>query len=125
MHVTDLDNPEEASFFESFEAAHSLHDLSSLIAKVSALSTFLFCILFSLNVRNFSHSILMHMQVRSLFFFYKQKLGVKAPPVRIDSQAKYGALSRGDGAIYLRFPHKGYREKIWDHAAGYLVVAGP
>ncbi|PHT30870.1 3'(2'),5'-bisphosphate nucleotidase [Capsicum baccatum] len=84
VHVTDLDNPEEASFFESFEAAHSLHDLSSLIAK---------------------------------------KLGVRAPPVRIDSQAKYGALSRGDGAIYLRFPHKGYREKIWDHAAGYLVVA--
>lgn len=34
VHVTDLDNPEEASFFESFEAAHSLHDLSSLIAKV-------------------------------------------------------------------------------------------
>lgn len=54
----------------------------------------------------------------------KQKLGVKAPPVRIDSQAKYGALSRGDGAIYLRFPHKGYREKIWDHAAGTIVVTG-
>ena len=54
----------------------------------------------------------------------KQKLGVIAPPVRIDSQAKYGALSRGDGAIYLRFPHKGYREKIWDHAAGCIVVTG-
>ncbi|XP_030543721.2 SAL1 phosphatase-like [Rhodamnia argentea] len=51
-----------------------------------------------------------------------RKLGVKAPPVRIDSQVKYGALSRGDGAIYLRFPHKGYREKIWDHAAGCIVV---
>lgn len=49
---------------------------------------------------------------------------MKAPPVRIDSQAKYGALSRGDGAIYLRFPHKGYREKIWDHAAGSIVVTG-
>lgn len=59
-----------------------------------------------------------------VFAFYVQKLGVKAPPVRIDSQAKYGALSRGDGAIYLRFPNKGYREKIWDHAAGYIVVAG-
>lgn len=54
----------------------------------------------------------------------RQKLGVKAPPIRIDSQAKYGALSRGDGAIYLRFPHKGYREKIWDHAAGSIVVTG-
>ncbi|KAL9266513.1 3'(2'),5'-bisphosphate nucleotidase 1-like protein [Drosera capensis] len=28
-----------------------------------------------------------------------------APLLRIDSQAKYGALSRGDGAIYLWFPH--------------------
>ncbi|KAL5555472.1 hypothetical protein UlMin_037708 [Ulmus minor] len=83
VSVSAIENPEEASFFESFEAAHSLHDLTSTIAK---------------------------------------KLGVKAPPVRIDSQAKYGALSRGDGAIYLRFPHKGYREKIWDHAAGCIVV---
>ena len=23
----------------------------------------------------------------------------------------------------LRFPHAGYREKIWDHAAGALIVA--
>ncbi|KAB1210552.1 SAL1 phosphatase [Morella rubra] len=83
VHVSTIENSEEASFFESFEAAHSSHDLSSSIAK---------------------------------------KLGVKAPPVRIDSQAKYGALSRGDGAIYLRFPHEGYREKIWDHAAGCIVV---
>lgn len=51
-------------------------------------------------------------------------MGVKTPPVRMDSQAKYGALSRGDGEIYLRFPREGYREKIWDHAAGYMVVAG-
>lgn len=83
VQVTAIENSEEASFFESYEAAHSNRDLSSLIAK---------------------------------------KLGVKAPPVRIDSQAKYGALSRGDGAIYLRFPRKGYREKIWDHAAGSIVV---
>lgn len=54
----------------------------------------------------------------------KQKLGVKAAPIRMDSQVKYGALSRGDGAIYLRFPRNGYREKIWDHAAGSIVVTG-
>ncbi|KAJ6807247.1 SAL1 phosphatase-like isoform X1 [Iris pallida] len=83
VHVSNIETPADASFFESFEAAHSLHDLSSSIAS---------------------------------------KLGVRAPPVRIDSQAKYGALARGDGAIYLRFPHKGYREKIWDHAAGCIVV---
>lgn len=49
-------------------------------------------------------------------------LGVKAPPVRIDSQAKYGAMARGDAVIYLRFPFAGYREKIWDHAAGAIVI---
>ncbi|GJP29537.1 hypothetical protein CLOM_g17125 [Closterium sp. NIES-68] len=52
-----------------------------------------------------------------------QALGVVAPPVRIDSQAKYGAMARGDAAIYMRFPLDGYREKIWDHAAGSLVIS--
>lgn len=33
-----------------------------------------------------------------------------------------GALARGDGAAFLRFPTSTYREKIWDHAAGSLVV---
>jgi hypothetical protein len=33
-----------------------------------------------------------------------------------------GALARGDAAINLRFPRIGYREKIWDHAAGALIV---
>ena len=33
-----------------------------------------------------------------------------------------GAVARGDAAINLRFPRKGYREKIWDHAAGSLIV---
>ncbi|EIE20057.1 3',5'-bisphosphate nucleotidase [Coccomyxa subellipsoidea C-169] len=50
------------------------------------------------------------------------KLGVSRPALRIDSQAKYGALARGDAAINLRFPRPGYREKIWDHAAGALIV---
>ena len=36
--------------------------------------------------------------------------------------ANAGALARGDAAILLRFPHKGYREKIWDHAAGVVIV---
>jgi len=49
-------------------------------------------------------------------------LKVTSPPLRLDSQAKYGCLSRGDAAINLRFPRKDYREKIWDHAAGVLLV---
>ncbi len=50
-------------------------------------------------------------------------LGIAVPPYRIDSQCKYAAVSRGDAAIYLRLPtRKGYEEKIWDHAAGCMVI---
>lgn len=41
-------------------------------------------------------------------------LGVTRPPTRMDSQAKYCSLARGDGGVYLRMPTGvGYREKIW------------
>jgi len=49
--------------------------------------------------------------------------GITAAPFRIDSQCKYGAVSRGDASIYLRLPtRKDYEEKIWDHAAGCIVI---
>ncbi|XP_017982266.1 PREDICTED: SAL1 phosphatase isoform X1 [Theobroma cacao] len=113
VQVSGVENPEEASFFESYEAAHSMHDLSSLIAQV----------LLSLSLSIYIYIyVCMYFHACNVTLRCKQKLGVKAPPVRIDSQVKYGALSRGDGAIYMRLPHKGYREKIWDHAAGCIVV---
>jgi 3'(2'), 5'-bisphosphate nucleotidase len=41
----------------------------------------------------------------------------------MDSQAKYAVIARGHASIYMRLPTRGdYREKIWDHAAGKLVV---
>lgn len=49
-------------------------------------------------------------------------LGVTKPPLRVDSQCKYGVVARGDVSIYLRFPQAGYAEKIWDHAAGTILV---
>jgi 3'(2'), 5'-bisphosphate nucleotidase len=50
-------------------------------------------------------------------------LAIRAEPVRLDSQAKYGVVGRGDAEAYLRLPRdKSYTEKIWDHAAGALVV---
>jgi 3'(2'), 5'-bisphosphate nucleotidase len=50
-------------------------------------------------------------------------LGMSSDPVRLDSQAKYAVVARGEADIYLRLPtRKGYREKIWDHAGGVLVV---
>ncbi|KAI1402787.1 hypothetical protein F4819DRAFT_453371 [Hypoxylon fuscum] len=50
-------------------------------------------------------------------------LGITNPSVRMDSQAKYASIARGAGDIYLRLPVKAtYQEKIWDHAAGDLIV---
>lgn len=52
-----------------------------------------------------------------------RSLGIESEAVRMDSQAKYASLARGDASIYLRLPtRKGYEEKIWDHAAGALIV---
>lgn len=53
-------------------------------------------------------------------------LGLTKPSVRMDSQAKYCAISRGQGDIYLRLPNAkqpNYVEKIWDHAAGNVLVS--
>lgn len=51
------------------------------------------------------------------------KLGITGKPVQMDSQAKYGSVARGAGDVYLRLPvRKDYVEKIWDHAAGDLLV---
>lgn len=52
-------------------------------------------------------------------------LGITESPVRMDSQAKYGIVSRGEASLYIRLPNPAYpdyRECIWDHAAGLIVV---
>ena len=52
-----------------------------------------------------------------------RELNITEEAFRIDSQCKYAAVARGDASIYLRMPTRAdYREKIWDHAAGMIVV---
>lgn len=52
-----------------------------------------------------------------------EALGTTATPVRMDSQCKYAAVARGQASVYLRLPTRpGYEEKIWDHAAGMIVL---
>lgn len=51
--------------------------------------------------------------------------GITADSMRMDSQAKYAAVASGQAVLYLRLPSPkspDYREKIWDHAAGVIVV---
>jgi 3'(2'), 5'-bisphosphate nucleotidase len=54
-----------------------------------------------------------------------QAVGITAKSIRVDSQAKYGIVASGEAALYLRLPspkYPDYRENIWDHAAGSIVV---
>jgi 3'(2'), 5'-bisphosphate nucleotidase len=53
----------------------------------------------------------------------KEQLNISVPSVRLDSQAKYGVLARGEADLYLRMPTSDtYREKIWDQAAGAIII---
>lgn len=57
--------------------------------------------------------------------YFAQELRVEVEPVRMDSQAKYVLLALGKGELYLRLlssKQPDYREKIWDQAAGSLIV---
>ena len=50
-------------------------------------------------------------------------LGITLEPMRLDSQAKYAVVARGEADIYMRLPQKAdYKEKIWDHAGGVLII---
>lgn len=62
-----------------------------------------------------------HRQIAAIL----DRLGTRADMVRMDSQAKYAALAYGQAEMLLRLPteqHLDYREKIWDQAAGSLIV---
>jgi 3'(2'), 5'-bisphosphate nucleotidase len=52
-------------------------------------------------------------------------LGVQVEPVRMDSQAKYALLAAGEGELILRLlspSRPDYREKVWDQAAGSIIL---
>jgi 3'(2'), 5'-bisphosphate nucleotidase len=54
-----------------------------------------------------------------------ERLNISRPSVRMDSQAKYGILARGEVTLYLRVPSSaepGYKENIWDHAPGSIIA---
>jgi 3'(2'), 5'-bisphosphate nucleotidase len=56
---------------------------------------------------------------------FADNLGIEVEPVRMDSQAKYAVLAAGHGELYLRLlspSRPDYREKIWDQAAGSIVI---
>ena len=54
-----------------------------------------------------------------------EALGTTSEPVLMDSQAKYAVMAAGDGELLFRLlspSQPDYEEKIWDQAAGLLIV---
>ncbi|ERN03428.1 PAP-specific phosphatase HAL2-like [Amborella trichopoda] len=49
-------------------------------------------------------------------------MGLRKRPLRVYSMVKYAAIARGDAEIFMKFAKAGYKEKIWDHAAGALII---
>jgi 3'(2'), 5'-bisphosphate nucleotidase len=49
-------------------------------------------------------------------------LNVQAAPVLMDSQAKHVMVAAGEADLLFRFPRAGYKEAIWDQAAGSLLI---
>ncbi|EOY12830.1 PAP-specific phosphatase HAL2-like [Theobroma cacao] len=49
-------------------------------------------------------------------------MGLKKKPMRVHSMVKYAAIARGDAEIFIKFARSGYKEKIWDHAAGVVII---
>lgn len=47
-----------------------------------------------------------------------RRLGLKRDYLRLDGQCKYCVVGAGAAEGNMRLPPPGYREKIWDHAAG-------
>ena len=40
----------------------------------------------------------------------------------MDSQAKHVIVAAGEADVFNRFPRAGYREAIWDQAAGAILI---
>jgi len=52
-----------------------------------------------------------------------ETLGVEAPPTLMDSQAKHLVIAAGRADLLIRVPAtKSFRDKIWDQAAGSLII---
>lgn len=49
-------------------------------------------------------------------------VGLRNRPLRVYSMVKYAAIARGDAEIFMKFARSGYKEKIWDHAAGVVII---
>ncbi|RRT66822.1 hypothetical protein B296_00031878 [Ensete ventricosum] len=94
VRVSPIIDPAFATFCEPVEKANSSHSFTAGLAHSVGLSCYIwFC---------FSTC--------------------RKQPLRVYSMVKYAAIARGDAEIFMKFARAGYKEKIWDHAAGLVII---
>ncbi|KAJ7968484.1 PAP-specific phosphatase hal2-like protein [Quillaja saponaria] len=49
-------------------------------------------------------------------------VGLRKQPLRLYSMVKYAAIACGDAEVFMKFAKTSYKEKIWDHAAGVIII---
>ncbi|XP_015956291.1 PAP-specific phosphatase HAL2-like [Arachis duranensis] len=49
-------------------------------------------------------------------------VGLRKQPLKVYSMAKYAAIAHGDAEAFMKFAKAGYKERIWDHAAGFIIM---
>ncbi|XP_019162131.1 PREDICTED: PAP-specific phosphatase HAL2-like [Ipomoea nil] len=49
-------------------------------------------------------------------------LGHRNQQLRVYSSMKYAAIARGDAEAFMKFGRAGKKEKVWDHAAGVVII---
>ncbi|KAL6975377.1 3'(2'),5'-bisphosphate nucleotidase [Sarracenia purpurea var. burkii] len=103
IQVSSIDDPALATFCEPVERENSNHSFTEGLAQSVGLS---YKLQYLPNTRN---------------FFYKLQ-SIRNKPLRVYSMVKYAAIARGDAEVFMKFARAGYKEKIWDHAAGVLIV---
>ncbi|XP_047147900.1 PAP-specific phosphatase HAL2-like [Vigna umbellata] len=51
-----------------------------------------------------------------------QSVGLSNQPLRVYNMMKYAAIACGHAEVFMKFARAGYKEKIWDHAAGAIII---
>ncbi|KAK6917487.1 Inositol monophosphatase-like [Dillenia turbinata] len=49
-------------------------------------------------------------------------IGLRNQPLRVYGMLENAAIARGDAEVFRKFARAGYKEKIWDHAVGVVMI---
>ena len=64
----------------------------------------------------------MHIVNRLLQNVDQYCLNCRNQPLHVYSMLKYAVIARGHAEVFMKFARAGYKEKIWDHAAGVVII---